>query len=164
MSVMAPIESGGVSHRLFRPRREAPSVKSRCTEGQEPTRWGGRSRCAVRQESPRWAAGDALAGHRRRCWTTRDAAAGGKSCCAGRQEPMRRAARPMRRADRQETLLRAAGAAALGSRRVGNPRARHAQEKALGAQGAVAIAVCRAAGGAVPGGTAALGGRSRCAW
>ena len=77
-------------------------------------------------------------GRRRSCgsqetlrWTTGDAVAGGKSCCAGRQEPMRRAARPIRRADRQETLLRAAGAAALGSRRVGNPRARHAQEKAV---------------------------------
>ena len=45
VSVMALIESGGVSHRLSRPRRVAQGTTSRCAQ---PLRWGGRSRSLCR--------------------------------------------------------------------------------------------------------------------
>ena len=143
-----------------------------------PTRWGGRSCCAVRQESPRWrqetllrVTGDVALDDRRRCCgrqellrraagahasggkthpscgSAGDVAAGGRSRCAGQQE----SGKPTRPACTGE----------------GRPGSRRRYPRAAGAPthgGRVAIAVCRAAGGAAAGGTTAPGGRSCCAW
>ena len=171
MSVMAPIESGGVSHRFSRPRRAAPSVKSRCTGGQEITRWGGRSCCAVRQESPRWRQETVALDDRRRCCgrqellrraagahasggkthpscgSAGDVAAGGRSRCAGQQE----SGKPTR-------------PACTGEGRPGSRRRYPVRQEPPRMGGRVAIAVCRAAGGAVPAAPLLRGGRSCCAW